>query len=412
MIAACGQMNAVTIDEASKVWPVVDNLADQAAARHADLLVLPETTYPAYWLDSAERYLRDDIERTPAVLDRFARVAAAHKFWLVVGFVEERDGRLYNAAAVFDRAGRLAGIARKNFLWDCDNRWFAPGDVLSVFDTEFGPMGVLICADGRTPEITATLVNKGAHFIVQPTAWVNAFPFTPEFHNPQSDFMIRARALEFAVPFCCAGKSGREDSKLEYVGESQIIDARGRVLARAPREGDALIVAELSPAPGRPSVCAPEQREQLAGDPKTPTNPAAECVIDVTAGADQIETAVAKSGGNPARLPAADLASFIPSRCHTFAGARLLIAEGDPSANPETTEIFARTRAAENRVFVVWVTDRVQRIIAPTDRVLFRRGDPGASVTIDLKLADNKCVTPETHIWQQRRVECYNIASH
>lgn len=409
MIAACGQMKAVSIDHASEVWPVVDRVAEKASARDADLLVLPETTYPAYWLDSAERYMRDDIERTPAVLDRFSRVAAAHKFWLVAGFVEERDDRLYNGAAVFDRAGRLAGIARKNFLWDCDNRWFSPGDALSVFDSEFGPMGVLICADGRTPEITATLVNKGATLIVQPTAWVNAFPFTPEFHNPQSEFMIRARALEFSVPFCCASKSGREDRNLEYVGESQIIDARGRVMARAPREGDAVVVAEIAPAPGRPSNPDPVQREQLRATPKTPTNSAAECVIHVTSSADRIETAVSRAGGNPARLPAADLASFIPARCRALAGARVLIAEGDSGADRETTEHFARTRAAENRVFVIWVTDRVERIIAPTDRVLYRRTDAGASVTIDLREADNKCVTPETHIWRQRRVACYEF---
>ena len=66
MIVACGQMNANTIDRAAAVWPVVDRLAESAAAGRADLLVLPETTYPAYWLGSADRYLQGDIERSAA----------------------------------------------------------------------------------------------------------------------------------------------------------------------------------------------------------------------------------------------------------------------------------------------------------------------------------------------------------
>ena len=168
MIAACGQMQANTIDEAAGVWAVVERLASEAAEGAADLFVLPEVTYPAYYLESAERYRRPDIERSVAVRERFSTLAAKHHLWLVAGFVEEDGDRLYNSAAVFDRSGGLVGVARKNFLWDCDHEWFTAGEALSVFDSEFGRMGVLICADARVPEIPATLVNGGAQFIVQP----------------------------------------------------------------------------------------------------------------------------------------------------------------------------------------------------------------------------------------------------
>ena len=73
MIVSCGQMQAMTLAESAGVWQVVERLAGQAAKAGADLLVLPETTYPAYWLKSATRYLQGDIERTPLVLENIAQ---------------------------------------------------------------------------------------------------------------------------------------------------------------------------------------------------------------------------------------------------------------------------------------------------------------------------------------------------
>src|ERR1041385_6041167 len=145
MIAACGQMEATTLDQAASVWSVVERLANLASRANADLLVLPETTYPAYWLESPARYMKPDILRSVEVLKRFSSIARQHRFYLVAGFVEERQGKLYNSAAMFNRTGDLVGIARKNFLWDCDNRWFAPGDSITTVETEFGRVGMLIC---------------------------------------------------------------------------------------------------------------------------------------------------------------------------------------------------------------------------------------------------------------------------
>jgi predicted amidohydrolase len=415
MIAACGQMIATTMEQAAGVWEAADRLAEQGKKVQADLLVLPEIAYPAYWLESAARYRRDDIERTPRVLDRFSSLAARHKLWLVLGFVEEQGERLYNSAAVFDRGGRLVGVTRKNFLWACDHQWFTPGEALSVFDTEFGKMGVLICADARLPEIPATLVSGGAELIIQPTAWVNTSKVRRTYRNVQPDFLIRARAIEFGVPFICSSKSGREGTVLEYVGQSQIVSAEGAVLARAQIGGEEVIAAEVElgrPGPPlveerfrdrllsrQPPYRPPEKTGRAEASTKT-----SRCRVPVQVGAERLVTILQEAGGRVAKVETGDLEGFAAVRCQALDGAQVILAQGRV-----TDDLLARTRAAENRVFVIVASDAVLRIIDPEGSVLWRHGDWNDAVEIDLAQADVKRFTPETDIWSQRRVECYRF---
>lgn len=406
MIVACGQMEATTMAESARVWPMIDRLASAAAAARADILVLPECTYPAYWLESAQRYMQPDIERSVRVIERFSSVARQHGLWLVVGFVEESGGKLYNSAVILDQDGRRVGICRKNFMWDCDNRWFSPGSSMSVFDSPFGRMGVLICADARTPEITASLVTQGAEFIIEPTAWVNASRQSDVYLNVQADFMIRARAMEFGVPFACASKSGREADRLHYVGQSQIVDANGRELARAPAEGEHLIVAEFTPGPGRVPALDEATRAKLLSEasPYRAGSKSGRQQVRLRADADSIAGSLEAAGTRVARFSATQLGAFAPPRCASLDGAQVLVFRGRVN-----DDALPRTRAAENRVYVIVAAESPQMLVAPDGRVIWRQADGGETLEIDLNLADDKRFTPETDLWEQRRVSCFRL---
>ena len=399
-------MVATTLDQSPTVWPAVERLADQAAKARADLLVLPETTYPAYWLESPARYMKPDILRCAEVLKRFAATARQRRLNLVAGFVEERDGKLNNSAAMFDRTGDLIGIARKNFLWDCDNRWFSPGESLTALDTEFGRVGILICADCRAPEIAATLVADGAKMLILPTAWVNAAKGSGTFRNIHPEFLIRARAMEFGVPFICASKTGREGPYLEYVGQSRIVSADGRPLADAPIAGECLIVAEVEPGEGKSIECEPEVRRRILS--KEPAHaaakPGARLSIEVARPLDDIHRRLEEIGARTELFSPSDLCSFAPARCAALEGAQVLLIRG-----PVSDEGLARARAAENRVFV-WAGDTTtQFIVQPDGSYGYRQGDRVGRVELDLAQADLKQFTPETDIWAQRRVSCYRL---
>ena len=399
-------MQANTIDQAAGVWGVVERLAAQAKRAGADLFVLPEITYPAYYLESAERYRRPEIERSGVVLERFAKTAAMHGLWLVVGFVEEDGDRLYDSAAVFDRGGGLVGVARKNFLWDCDHQWFTPGDELSVFDTEFGRMGVLICADARVPEIPATLVHDGAQFIVQPTAWVNTSAVRRTYRNIQPDFLIRARAKEFGVPLVCCSKAGWEGEALEYVGQSQIVSAGGLVLAQAPLGGEHIVAAEVTPSPSRVVKIEEGLRARLLGaqPPYHAESSGAACQVPLRQADDAIAAALTAAGARVARLTTHDLTGFAPARCFALDGAQVLLVRGRTG-----DDTLLRTRAAENRVFAILATDTAHLVVDPDGHIAWRGVDWPDAIELDLWQAEVKQFNPRTDLWAGRRVAGYRL---
>ncbi len=409
MIAACAQFDAKTINEADSVWPQMQRAAAQAAERRADLIVFPEAAYPAYWLESKDRYRSPDLERSKAVLARLAGLAGRHRIWLIAGFVEESGETLYNSAAVFDRKGGLVGIARKHFLWDCDHRWFSPGDRLTVLPTEFGPVGIMICADARMPEIPATLVARGARLIVEPTAWVNTSRSPNRRLNIQPEFLIESRAREFGVPILCASKSGREGQVLEYVGLSRIVDHEGAILASAGPEGDALVIAEVdSPHCGEIQIDGRALDRLLSTKPPYhPRSPARRVRVFVRQSANGIATSLVAADARADQVNASDLESFAPARCMALDGAQALVVHGAGTVRAATV----RTRAAENRLFIFACgQEQAAWIVDPDGNVLWAAADPSDDVEIDLAEADRKQFTPTTDIWGQRRVEYYQFA--
>ena len=170
--AALIQHEAYDVKSSAEGLSRVLNLIDQAAAARPSLIVLPECSYPGYYLG-----LESDPHKALAsweeALTEFRNRAQKHGVHIVAGIGELDGETAYNSAYLLGPEGEIIGRARKTFLWHFDSRWYVPGDEYRVFDTPLGKIGILICADGRLPEISRVLALKGAEVIVDPTNWVS-----------------------------------------------------------------------------------------------------------------------------------------------------------------------------------------------------------------------------------------------
>ena len=144
-----------------------------------DLAVLPEMFCCPYENKYFPEYAESEGGDT---WEKCSRLAAERGIYLIAGSMPERDatGRIYNTSYVFDRNGHQIGKHRKMHLFDIDvkgGQYFkesdtlTPGDQVTVFDTEFGKMGVCICYDFRFPELARLMVNQGAEVIIVPAAF-------------------------------------------------------------------------------------------------------------------------------------------------------------------------------------------------------------------------------------------------
>jgi predicted amidohydrolase len=344
-------------DFESSIDAIVQSVA--GAASHADLVVLPEGTLPAYVLERADV---DDTAIATA-LSRLATLAALHRCVIVVGAALRCGDTLRTAAVVIDVDGRIAGRADKLFLWHFDHRWFSPGETIAPVQTSIGRIGVMICADGRIPTIARTLVDRGADILVIPTAWVTSGRNPHQLENVQADLLARVRARENHVPFVAANKCGVELGCVAYCGKSQIVDALGNVVAIADEHEPEILRAsvDLGHAPKRAPRPAPASRESSIA-----------ASVRVAFGIDEHGLDIARAmqflGADLAVTPQHGIGAidrFIPTiavsdedvhdpgvlAAFRRAGYRAFVwTSGDTSG---WTESFARARALELRVYAV-----------------------------------------------------------
>jgi predicted amidohydrolase len=363
---ACIQTRAHDRDAFSAAWPRIVALVDEAAARGAKLIVLPEATVPGYVLGSAA--VPDEQLRSASA--DVCRIARTHGTTIVYGSAKNAGGTTLNAALVVGPEGAEIGFAAKQFLWHFDRRWFAPGASLEPVETPLGRLGLLVCADGRIPTIAATLVERGAELLVMPTAWVTSGRDPGALENVQADLMINVRARENGVPFVAANKSGVELESVAYCGKSALVDASGRTVARAGERSEEILLGELEigvrppaarpPFPAAASAGVSAQRARIAFSNVT-DGERLQRLRTLAAQADA-DVLLAPGAGTEREIEVAGIRALATgferlSAPRGLVEARLagidLFVVDAADADADWLLAFARTRAAELRAYVV-----------------------------------------------------------
>ena len=169
-------------------------LLDAAAAHRPDVVITPEGWLDGYIAADPLATRRDvrslAIDPEDSVhADVVGAWAGDQRAWVVFGCTRRVGRGGANTALVFDRRGRLAGHYDKTHLQAHDHKYVA-GDALPVFAGDFGPFGLLICADRRWPETVRTLALRGARVIFMPTYGMS---------GEMNTAMMRTRAFESEI---------------------------------------------------------------------------------------------------------------------------------------------------------------------------------------------------------------------
>ena len=137
-----------------------------AAARQADLVVLPETL--TYY--GTQGSYADSAEPVPGPSTAyFGQLAKKHDLYIVAGLIERDRHLIYNVAALIGPDGKLVGKYRKVTLPRGEiEGGLMPGNDYPVFQTRFGKVGMMICYDGFFPEVARELSQRGAEVIAWP----------------------------------------------------------------------------------------------------------------------------------------------------------------------------------------------------------------------------------------------------
>jgi predicted amidohydrolase len=408
---ALAQLAARELGDAPLALEEALDAVARAGAAGADLCVLPEGTYPGYVLGSADAG-RAALARGPDPVATFAAAARSAGIEVVVGLVVDSPAGLRNAAVHIGRDGAVRNEVAKRFLWHFDRAWFVAGEAGRPVDG----LGMLVCADGRLPEIAAGLVDGGATLLVNSTAWVVARP-APEGTNAQAEFLWRVRALESGCAAAACTKVGTEAGVAMYAGKSQIVAADGTVVAMASPTEAELLVADVdvptTAAPRMPAPAAAPPHPPRAPKPRTGTAHVALATHEYLLGS--VGHLACRLVVGPAGVVAVDdlevhvldddaLLAPGPARAAAFGGAEVLVWMARTVSTPYVEEV-ARTRALENRVFVAaWrAPDDGGPFVAAPSGAVVARGPSGrpfvVSATIFPAEAATKEVAPGTDLF-------------
>lgn len=240
-VAAC--QVRIDIDDPEATRQAVIDAADEAAARDAGIIVLPELATSGYMFrDLAEANARAE-QLDGATVGLYCELSRRHRAVVVAGFCEQAAGeRPYNSLVVVER-GEVLALYRKTHLWGTEKLVFAVGaERAPVVQTRFGKVAAMICYDLEFPEMVRDVSLRGAQIVVAPSNWPIVHP--PPGQLPPELTKAQAHAAVNRVFVVVADRIGPERG-VDWIGGSVICDTDGYLVAGVSLGEEAVLAADL-----------------------------------------------------------------------------------------------------------------------------------------------------------------------
>ncbi|MCX5777943.1 MAG: NAD+ synthase [Elusimicrobia bacterium] len=239
MKIALAQINPTVGDIAGNAKKILAWIA-RAKDQGADVVVFPEmalTGYPPEDLLHKPAF----IAANRTALTQLSRTITG--ITAVVGFVDSKDGHLFNAAAVIKNK-RISSVYHKMLLPNYgvfdEKRYFSPGKKLLVITVKGVKIGIMICEDmwDNDGPIFAYRRNNIHALLV-----LNASPYH-QGKIREREKLVAAQAKRAGGHIVYVNAVGGQD-ELVFDGYSMVADSAGTIVARAPAFTESLLFTDL-----------------------------------------------------------------------------------------------------------------------------------------------------------------------
>jgi predicted amidohydrolase len=236
-------------------------LIDQAARHQPDLMVLPEFSNHASWYDNKQHCFDVSVPLGGPFLNAIAERARQYHCYIVVNVTlqrvsPERGPYATGSSVLFDREGVVLSVSDKQVLMGHENDFLERATAATAITSiDRGRVSLYACMDGVINETPRGLALSGAQVLCNS---LNSFALDEaNLHIPvraaeNKVFVVAAEKVDPLIPAFLLEPVSKATSIpahfLHGAGESQIVAPDGRVLAKGPRTGEAVVIADIDPA--------------------------------------------------------------------------------------------------------------------------------------------------------------------
>ncbi len=225
----------------------IENAVCQAKDAGADLACLPEMAILG-WVNPDAHKRACPIPGPDS--DRLCKLAADYGSYLCVGLAEKDGDCLYDSVILIDNSGRILLKHRKiNLLSELMTPPYTPGEDINVVETEFGRIGLLICADTHENHILQRMAALGPDLLLVPYGYAAEEDQWPG-HGKVLEDVVKNAALQTGA--CVVGTNlvgeithGAWKGRI-YGGHSVAVDKTGKVTSIASDQDFDISVVDIN----------------------------------------------------------------------------------------------------------------------------------------------------------------------
>jgi len=218
---------------------------NQAIDKGANLVIFPEmvvTGYPPQDLLFSKSFIKKNLE----VLHNFSKKVS---FPCIVGFIDEKDGKLFNSAAICEK-GKVVKVYNKILLPNYDvfdeNRYFENGSEIGDFKIDIDGIDfncvVQICEDlwedNYSRKLSEEIVTMSPDLIVN----ISASPYHKNRKNIRKDLIMK-KFGDANCPFVYCNLIGGQD-ELIFDGNSMVFNSDMNLIAEGKNFEEDLIIVD------------------------------------------------------------------------------------------------------------------------------------------------------------------------
>jgi len=226
----------------------IEYALQSARAGHADIATFPESCVLG-WENPDAHKLATPIPGADS--DRIAALARKYGLMIAIGLDEKEGDQLYDSAILVDKTGKLLWKHRKlNVLPELMDPPYSAGgaDGIGAADTEFGRVGLMICADTFIDAYAQRMADLKPDLVLVPYGWAEQIEKWPA-HEEALERLVVGRAKMWKCPTIGTDLVGEISHGpwrgRTYGGASVVADASGTALEVLRDRDTDLRVVEL-----------------------------------------------------------------------------------------------------------------------------------------------------------------------